>query len=183
MRFFLFMGIISNSMFQFMALTNPLPDTNQFQVNIYYSMCTLACIVLISLSHKNMKFVLPAMIIHCLRNLAPMFDPEGRRYKMTPDQWAILVTFQTQGVGIYIMLINNSLDRGMFALGAILCILLFLGMVDSTYGLEDQSIWGAWLGTFVFGVISFILFLSIQKKVHKDAFIEIKNKVDQQTEF
>ena len=71
-----------------------------------------------------------------------MFDPEGRRYLMKPEAWYLLILFQGQAVGIYIMLLNNTLDRGMFVLGAALTITVFLGMLDSTYTLSGTNVVG-----------------------------------------
>ena len=71
-----------------------------------------------------------------------MFDPEGRRYLIKPEAWGLINLFQAQAVGVYIMLLNNSLDYGMFFLGAVLTISLFLGMIDSTYDLSSEGIVG-----------------------------------------
>jgi hypothetical protein len=80
---------------------------------------------------------------------------------MKPAAWNLLINFQGQSVGIYIMLINNSLDHGMLIIGAALVVGSFLGILDATYDLEDKSNFGSYTITFLFGVIIFILFLSI----------------------
>lgn len=139
-RFFLFMGVISNSLFQIQSMLNPLPGTNQFQVNIIYCGFTICSATCCALSFKNIKWVLYGLIIHTIRNICPVFDPEGRRYVMKPEAWTLLVNFQIQAVGIYIMLINNSLDQGMFIVGALLTIAIFLGMLSASYGLSDTSV-------------------------------------------
>jgi hypothetical protein len=90
-----------------------------------------------------------------------MFDPEGRRYIMKPEAWNLLINFQGQSVGIYIMLLNNSLDHGMVIIGAALTIGCFLGLIDATYDLSTVSEFRSTLLTFLFGVISYILFLNI----------------------
>ena len=71
----------------------------------------------------------------------------------------------------------------MFVIGAALTIIGYIGTLDATYDLSENPELSAFAGLFIFAVGTFILFLSIQKKVHKDAFIEIKQKVVQQTEF
>ena len=71
---------------------------------------------------------------------------------------------------------NNSLDKGAFIVGGGFTIFLYLSMIYTTYGL-DYSMMASLVPTFTFGVIVFVLYLGIQKKVHKDAFMEIKEKV------
>jgi hypothetical protein len=78
---------------------------------------------------------MPGLILHCIRNILPMFDPEGRQHLMKPAAWNLLINFQGQSVGIYIMLINNSLDHGMLIIGAALTVGSFLGILDATYDL------------------------------------------------
>lgn len=55
-------------------------------------------------------------------------------------------------------------------------------MIYTSYGL-DLSNMVSLIPTFTFGVISFILYLGIQKKIHKDAFLGIMEKVSSRQEF
>ena len=82
--------------------------------------------------------------------------------------------FQCMGVCIYIMLINNSLDKGSFVFGGFFCLMLYSAIIYSTYGFTANDSWKTQMPGFTFGVFCFIIFLNIQKKIHKDAFIEIK---------
>ena len=67
-------------------------------------------------------------------------------------------------------------------IASILTVALFLSILENSYGLNDPDVMDA-VGSFIFAAISFLIFLSLQKKVHKDAFLEIKIKVEQQNEF
>jgi hypothetical protein len=77
---------------------------------------------------------------------------------------------------------NNSLDKGAFLVGGGFTIFLYLAMIYTSYGL-DLSNMVSLIPTFTFGVISFILYLGIQKKIHKDAFLGIMEKVSSRQEF
>jgi len=77
---------------------------------------------------------------------------------------------------------NNSLDKGAFLVGGGFTIFLYIAMIYTTYGL-DFSMMASLIPTFTFGVICFVLYLGIQKKVHKDAFLEIMEKVSSRQEF
>lgn len=92
-RFFLFMGVVSNCLFQIQSMLSPLPDTNQFQVNIYYWIFTILTIVCLVLSYTKMRWIVLGLAIHATRNIVPMFDPEDRRKVMTNAQWHMLTMF------------------------------------------------------------------------------------------
>ena len=109
-RFFIFMGIISNALFQIQNTLNPLPDTRQFEVNMVYWGITVINIIVMTLSWTNIRFVVLATVIHCIRNIAPCFDPEDRQKAMDEKAWKMLILFQTQGCLIFIMLINSTTD-------------------------------------------------------------------------
>lgn len=58
----------------------------------------------------------------------------------------------------------------------------FAGVLNASFGFKSDG-WQVQLPSFSFSIICFVIFLGIQKKIHKDAFIEIKAKIAQQTEF
>ena len=71
----------------------PLPDTNQFQVNIYYWIFTIVSIVCLILSFSDLKWVVLGLAIHAIRNTVPLFDLEYRKKVMTNAQWNMLTMF------------------------------------------------------------------------------------------
>lgn len=158
-------------------MLNPLEDTNQFEVNIYYWIFTVLSATCCVLSFSNMKWIVPGLVIHFIRNTLPMLDPEDRRKVMSNEEWMSLCIFQTIAGIIYIMLINNSTDKGSFVITGSLCLILFAAIVSCTYGFEANSAWINQMPGMTIGLFINIVFLNIQKKIHKDAFIEIREKV------
>jgi hypothetical protein len=77
------------------------------------------------------------------------------------------------------MILNNCLDQNMVAVGAIFVLGLFMAILDVTYGLDSYESFAKNGASFGFSVACFVIFLKIQKKVHKDVFVEIKLKVAQ----
>jgi hypothetical protein len=111
-RFWLFIGSISNAVFQLNVAIKPLPNTNQLEVNyIYWVMTIVIWACLIISWYGNMKAVGYGLAIFTIRNILPLFDPEDRAKAMSEGERRFLVLFQGMATMINLMLINNIFDN------------------------------------------------------------------------
>ena len=105
---------------------------------------------------------------------------------MGEENWYFMSTMAAIGTVMTFMVITNFIDKYMMVLTFILTILVFLGLIDSTYGLEPYlANKGAAMfsSEYILTAFMFIMFIYIQKRTHKEVFIEIKKKMELQNEF
>ena len=71
---------------------NPLTD-QQLKVNYFYWIVSALCVTLLFASFKRIQLVVFVLMIYTIRNIAPLYDPEGRRYLMDQANWNTLIVF------------------------------------------------------------------------------------------
>jgi hypothetical protein len=87
-------------------------------------------------------------------------------------------------VVIHLQLLNNNLERGMMLVLPVTLFFLFYGMVSATFeGVELTSYTVQIFITLSFGTLAFCIFMYLQKRVHKEVFMGMKNRMHQQNEF
>lgn len=185
MRFWLYMGIISNILFQTSSTLKPITP-EQFNLNMYYWVVSLILVAILILSFTWKITILNlGSIIYMGRNIIPLFDIEKREEVIGKDAFMFLSIFQTMTVMMHLMLLNNSLDKSMIVIAPLALTALFVGILNAAFDLTQemsgrvQSI----ILTLLFGTFIFMLFLYLQKRIHKEVFLSYKNLQHQQNEF
>jgi hypothetical protein len=123
------------------------------------------------------------MVVFTVRNLIPLYDFERRRELLGRGPWINLIVFQSYAVLINMMLLHNMFDN--FVIYEVLIIAAtFYGLVVGLYTEQElQESLPSALILFTFALLLFRVFLHIQKKVHKEVFIEMKQRAQEQDEF
>lgn len=129
-----------------------------------------------------MRIVGAGMFLHTVRNILPMFDLEQRKEAMGTADWGSLANLQGMGSIMNIMLTVNCFDRGTTIISVTLALMTYIGMVDAYRGIEKITQAANW-GNVIFCVIGFQIFIHIQKRLHKEVYTEIKERVEQGNEF
>lgn len=96
---------------------------------------------------------------------------------MGPSAWGSLANLQGMGTIMNIMVTVNCFDRGTAFLSVFLATITYLGMSDAYIGIEYIGQSKNW-GNIVFCVIAFQIFINIQKRLHKEVYTEIKERVE-----
>ena len=185
MRFWLYIGVISNCLFQIPSTIKPMTP-EQYEVNLYYWGITVLLVVLMILSFTwSMELLNVASCIFMARNIAPLFDFEKRKDVMGREGFNLLVNFQMIIIVMHLMLLNNNLETSMILILPLTLFGLFYGLVEAVFGGADaMSVYSSQIFiTLQFGSGAFVVFLYLQKRVHKEVFLGFKNRQHQQNEF
>ena len=115
----------------------------------------------------------------------PLFDIEQRKDVMGRESFNMLINFQTVSTILHLMLLNNNLDKSMIFFAPATLLTMFAGIVQSNFGIYDstkglsnetfQKYKGFIFATVVMAMIVFTIFLHMQKKIHKEVFLGLKN--------
>ena len=154
-RFWLFMGVISNTTFQLGGTLSPMEGTNQFNVNLLYWCFTFGSIFcLIKSFWGNFRYVGVGLILHTTRNILPMLDLEQRRELMGMGPWGDLMALQAMGSVMNIMIMIQCYDRGTVFLAFIFGTGTYLGLVEAFRGVGALAEGNSW-ATVLFCIICF----------------------------
>lgn len=96
---------------------------------------------------------------------------------MGKDAWGALANLQGMGSVMNIMVTVNCFDRGTALISVFLSLGTYLGVVDAYRGIENISQTANW-GNVVFCVFAFQVFINIEKRLHKEVYTEIKERVE-----
>ena len=109
-----------------------------------------------------------------------MYDMEGRKALMKRSNWNLLIMFQIMVSCFNMLLLNNIMDRCFIILGSLLTVFIYFGIVKSFFTAEEMADGGAgYIGSFSSSTVVVILFMYMQKRIHKEVFMEIKQRVSQ----
>ena len=135
-------------------------------------------------SFKRIKLIKPCLFLYILRNILPLYDIEGRRDSMHAFAWSQLVTLIIVICIFNVLLLNNIMEKHFYKTAFIIMIAVGIGAIKA---IKREHIWNehhsAGIITIVTGNILILLFMYIQKRVHKEVFLEMKQKVSLQDEF
>ena len=81
------------------------------------------------------------------------------------------------------LLMNLIIERCFFPISFVLTISIYCGIYFSFFEGELEKRHIATIATFGFSTFIVMLFMYIQKRVHKEVFLEIRQRVSQQDEF
>lgn len=121
------------------------------------------------------------------RNICPLYDFEQRREIMGRQSFSFLMTFQMIVIVIQLQLMNNTLDKAMILVTPLTLFSMFFGFIKATFqdttpkDVRKHNI--QLMVTLSFGTICFCIFMYLQKRVHKEVYLGIKNRLHQQNEF
>ena len=131
-------------------------------------------------SFRNIKAIIPGLFIYTVRNVIPMYDMEGRKALMKRSNWNLLIMFQIMVSCFNMLLLNNIMDKCFIILGSLLTVFIYFGIVKSFFTAEEMADGGAgYIGSFSSSTVVVILFMYMQKRIHKEVFMEIKQRVSQ----
>lgn len=73
---------------------------------------------------------------------------------------------------------NNIMDKWFIVVGSILCAVIYYGIVMSFFTVEELAQGSkSYIASFSFSTIIVILFMYMNKRIHKEVFLEIKQRV------
>ena len=108
-----------------------------------------------------------------------MFDFEKREKTMPESTWHLLIVFQIVVYCCNMILLNNVMDKGFFIIGVILSVAVYYGILSSFLSedgvlLKDAHFFSV---PFVLSMLIVALLMYMQKRMHKEVFMEIKQRV------
>ena len=180
MRFWLYMGIISNILFQIPSTLKPM-TIEQYNLNVYcYWGISAILVVMMILSFTwKISILNIGSVIYMARNIMPFYDLEKRKDIMGRESFIFLCNFQTSTIVMHLMLLNNNLDKSMIFITPVTLIALFYGIVVSIFDIDEKTMSGnngQIFVTLIFCTCIFAIFMYLQKRIHKEVFLGIKNR-------
>ena len=129
------MGTCSNMIFQYQNTMNPLTE-QQLKVNYIYWVVSLISVTLLVSSFKRIQLVVLVLMIYTIRNIAPLYDPENRRYLMDQSNWNTLIVFQVLVSAFNLLLMNLIIERCFFPISFVLTMSIYAGIFHSFFSGE-----------------------------------------------
>ena len=102
---------------------------------------------------------------------------------MGTEGWTSLIVFQSLAVMFNMLLLNNITDKNFIYLGLMIMVVLKFAIESAIFDEVTVLGQGSFSFSFVFAIIIAVIFMYINKRVHKEVFIEHKQKIQQQGEF
>ena len=93
---------------------------------------------------------------------------------MDQANWNILIVFQALVSAFNLLLLNLVVERGFFVMAFIFTIGIYAGIFYSFFSGQLSAKHVSTVATFGFSTMIVMLFMYIQKRVHKEVFLEIK---------
>lgn len=138
MRFWLYMGMISNILFQIPSTLKPMTP-EQYDLNMYYWAFSAFLLIIMILSFTwNISILNVGSVTYIVRNLMPLFDFEKRKDVMGRESFNFLCVFQVTSTVMHLMLLNNNLDKSMIIIGPLTLVILFYGIIVAFFDLDDE---------------------------------------------
>ncbi len=81
------------------------------------------------------------------------------------------------------MLMNLIIERGFYPISFVFTVSIYYGIFLSFFTEDVKAKHISTIATFGFSTLIVMLFMYIQKRVHKEVFLEIRQRVSQQDEF
>ena len=155
-------------------------------MNLIYwgsSIFQLFCLIL-SFTH-DMKWITVGLLTFTLRNINAYFDFELRKDIIGQKAWTMIIIFQTATTLFNMIMLNNIMDRFFLPISILLGFLTYSGMIIAIYDTLSLQVdeKNTFVSTMFFATLIIAIQLYIQKRVHKEVFLEQKQRIAQQTEF
>lgn len=178
-RFWLFMGALSHFFFQLGQSMNPVTE-EQVYVNYVYWAFWVSIVFCLIYSFKNIQAIIPGLLLYTVRGIIIMYDFEKRQDKIPQVTWHMTVVYQIMVFCCNMILLNNVMDRGLLFVGIVLSGAVYFGIINSFFKENGVVIKGAHQNFSVIFTLSILivgLVMYMQKRMHKEVFMEIKQRV------
>lgn len=132
-------------------------------------------------SFTNIKIIVPGLIIFTIRNIIPLYDFEDRRktiVAVSQNKWNLIVLTNIVMSMINLLLLNNVMDKGFLVMGTALTVVLYYGIFQALFiQSELVGVYREYISAFIVSTMILILFMYLQKRIVKEVFMEMKQRI------